>query len=211
MRTRRALGALGVACLLGVAAAPTTAAAPPGATAAGSAAPASTQSTATMPAAANEADADFVRMMIPHHHQALVMSDLVADGGTDPDVAAMADRIAVEQDLEIDSMQSWQGWNGLPVTDAEAAYQQVLQNPEMLEQMGMATPAELADLDAATGTAADVLFLELMIEHHEGALRMLTDVLVNGQDSMLQQMTTDMYVVQYTQIAQMEDMLDRLS
>lgn len=146
-------------------------------------------------------------MMIPHHFQALVMSGMAPTRSNDDELLALASRIDVEQDLEIYMMQSWQQWNGLPVTDAEQAYQQMLQNPMMLEQMGMATPAELDDLSASTGTVFDVLYLELMIEHHEGALDMLVDVLTNGSDETLMWWATDMLTVQYTQILQMEEML----
>lgn len=55
-----------------------------------------------------------------------------------------------------------------------------------LEQISMASPAELEDLSAAEGTAFDVLFLQLMIEHHQGAVNMATDVLINGSDMILQ-------------------------
>jgi uncharacterized protein (DUF305 family) len=204
MRFRQATGAaLMAACLVGAATASATSAAQPVA--------ASSGATQLSAAAANSADAEFAMMMIPHHFQALVMSDLVIQGGSDAEVRQLAERIDLEQDIEIDSMQAWQGWNGLEVTDAEEAYQDMLQDPEMLHHMGMATPAELADLDAAQGTAADVLFLQLMIRHHQGAIDMIVDVLINGSDETVQQMANDMGVTQDTQIQQMQEMLDRLS
>jgi uncharacterized protein (DUF305 family) len=160
---------------------------------------------------AYDADTEFVSMMIPHHHQALVMSEMAPTRSTNSTLLALASRIDVEQAIEINTMQQWQAWNGLQVTNAEQAYQQVLQNPAMLEQMGMATPAELAALSAASGTAFDALYLELMIEHHEGALDMLLNVMINGSDFIIQQMAGDMYITQYTQILQMEQMLADLT
>lgn len=201
MRYRKlASAALAVACLFGATNASVTAAAQPGAV-----------SSAATQAAANPADAEFVSMMIPHHYQALVMSRMAPARSNDQTLLALASRIDVEQDLEIYMMQSWQIWNGLEVTNAEQAYQQVLQNPEMLEQMGMATPEELDDLSASTGTAFDVLYLQLLIEHHEGALDMLVNVLTNGSDEILQQWATDMLTTQYTQILQMEAMLAEMT
>ncbi|PSL08440.1 uncharacterized protein (DUF305 family) [Haloactinopolyspora alba] len=172
------------------------------------ASPSGARSEAAAQATANDADAQFVRMMIPHHFQALVMSRMAPSRGEDPELLALADRIDVEQDLEISMMQNWQGWHDLEVTDAEAAYQQVLQDPDLLEQMGMATPAELDQLSASTGTDFDILYLELMIEHHEGAMDMLVDVIINGNDTTLEGWATDMLTTQYTQIQQMEAMLD---
>jgi len=160
---------------------------------------------------ANDADAEFVSMMIPHHFQALVMSGMAPERSNDQELLTLADRIDAEQDIEISMMQSWQGWRDLEVTDAEEAYQEILQDPEMLEQMGMATPEELDEMSGSTGTAFDVQYLELMIEHHEGAIDMLVDVITNGNDATLEGWATDMLTTQQTQIRQMEAMLEAKS
>src|SRR5690606_17235687 len=139
--------------------------------------------------------------------QALVMSQMAPTRSSDSTVLALADRIDVEQGLEIMMMQNWQSWNGLEVTNAEQAYQQMLQNPEMLEQMGMATQEELDDLSASTGTAFDVLFLELMIPHHQGAIDMIVNFLPNSSDFILQDWAYEMLNTQYVQIVEMEAIL----
>lgn len=157
--------------------------------------------------APNQADAMFVSMMIPHHYQALLMSRMAPTRSADDAVRALASRIDVEQGLEIYMMQSWQSWNGLPVTDPVMAYHHMLQDPAMLAQMGMATAQQMSNLSASTGNAFDVLYLQLMITHHQGALRMLEDVLSNGSDVTLQFWATDMLTTQYTQILMMEEML----
>ena len=209
MGLRQATGAaLTAACLLGGAAtASATSAASSGAASSG----ANQASATAMQSAVNSADADFVMMMIPHHFQALVLSGLVEDGGSDAEVRALAERIEVEQHGEILMMQGWQGSNGLEVTNAEEAYQEMLQDPEMVEAMGMATPAELEDLSSARGTAADVLFLQLMIKHHQGAINMLLDVITNGSDPQMQEWALDMLSVQTVQVDMMQQMQDRLS
>lgn len=209
MGLRQATGAaLTAACLLGGAAtASATSAASSGAASSG----ANQASATAMQSALNSADADFVMMMIPHHFQALVLSGLVEDGGSDAEVRALAERIEVEQHGEILMMQGWQGSNGLEVTNAEEAYQEMLQDPEMVEAMGMATPAELEDLSSARGTAADVLFLQLMIKHHQGAINMLLDVITNGSDPQMQEWALDMLSVQTVQVDMMQQMQDRLS
>jgi len=202
MGLRQATGAaLAAACLLGGAAtASATSAAAPG-----------TAASAVQASATNSADADFVMMMIPHHFQALVLSGLVEDGGSDAEVRALAERIEIEQNGEILMMQGWESSHGLEVTDAEEAYQEMLQDPEMVEEMGMATPAELEDLSSAQGTAADLLFLQLMIKHHQGAINMLLDVITNGSDPQMQEWALDMLSVQTVQVDMMQQMLDRLS
>lgn len=194
---------LAAVCAVGLATGVAGAKAKPGASSDTAQAP-----TAAVQVAANEADAEFVAMMIPHHYQALVMSRLAPTRSDDDALLALADRIDVEQDLEIYMMQSWQGWHGLEVTDAEQAYQRLLQHPEMLERMGMATPEEIDALTASSGPAFDVQYLTLMIEHHRGAVRMMTDVIINGSDATLQEWATNMMTTQNTQIAQMEAMLE---
>lgn len=204
MRYRKAAGAaLMVACMFGAATASATAAEQPRAASSG----ATHTSAAAAQTTLSSADVEFVRMMIPHHFQALVMSEMAPSRSQDQELLALANRIDVAQTIEIATMQGWQARNGLEVTDAEESYQDVLLQPDLLEQMGMATPAELDDMSAAEGTAFDIQFLELMIEHHEGAVRMTIDVIANGSDFVIQQMATDMLTTQTTQIIQMEAML----
>ena len=162
------------------------------------------------PVVYNDADANFVDMMIPHHFQATLMSELAPGRSADNELLALADRIDVEQELEIGMMQNWQTWNDLDVTDAEMSYQAMLGMPMMLEQMGMATPAEMDDLADASGTNFDRLYLELMIDHHNGALTMLENVMINGSDTTLEFWANDMLTAQAVQVFQMEEMLASL-
>lgn len=206
MRIHKAAGAvLAAACLFGAATASATAAEQSRTASSGA-----TTSATTTQGAANTADIEFVAMMIPHHYQAVVMGDLVP-ASADEDVSKLAERIAAEQTVEISTMQGWQAWNGLPVTDAQQAYEDLLEQPEMLEQMGMATEAEMDQLSAAEGTTFDVMFLELMIPHHEGAMDMAVDVITHGSDPFVQQMATDILTTQDLQIQQMEAMLADLT
>ncbi|MFU8853571.1 DUF305 domain-containing protein [Micromonospora sp. SL1-18] len=169
--------------------------------------PTATPKPTPTPPPVNPADADFVSMMIPHHYQALLMSQMAPTRTNDQAVRSIASQIDVEQGLEITTMQSWQSWNGLEVTDAEKAYQEHLQDPMMLEMMGMATPEQMAALSAANGAAFEVMYLRLMIRHHQGALDMLADVLVHGSDETLRGWANDMYVTQQAQINWMQNLL----
>ena len=162
------------------------------------------------PSSANEADADFVRMMIPHHHQALVLSRLAPDRTTSSDLLALAGRIDVEQTVEITTMQQWQAQNGFDETDPESAYMMMMQDPMMIEMMGMATQAELDQLETLSGTAFDKLFLQLMIDHHQGAIDMCVQVMTHGQEPVLQSMANEMLTTQSTQIFQMQAMLTEI-
>ncbi len=121
----------------------------------------------------------------------------------DPDVAALADRILAEQGVETDSMQLWQEFSGLAVTDPGSAYEAMLDMPMMLQQMGMASRAEMDQLADLSATAFDLLYLELMIAHHEGAVTMLVQLLTDGTDQYLATLGNDMLTAQSTQIWQM--------
>jgi uncharacterized protein (DUF305 family) len=187
-------------------------AAPPGNSAkppkpTGTPTPTPTPTPTQTPSQVNPADANFVNMMIAHHYQALLMSRMAPTNTSDQDVLAIAGQIDTEQALETTTMQAWQSWNGLKVTDAEMAYEEMLQDPMMVEMMGMATPEQMADLKSSHGDDFDVLFLRLMIRHHQGALSMITDVLANGSDEILRGWATDMYATQQAQINWMQDLL----
>lgn len=172
-----------------------------------------TSTTTTAPAPSpeyNSADSEFVAMMIPHHFQATLMSRLAPERSDDETLLAFASRIDVEQTVEIGMMNNWQTWNDLEVTDAEMAYEMMLGMPMMVEQMGMATAAEMDALAASSGTDFDRMYLELMIDHHEGALDMLVDVITYGSDTTLQYWATDMLTAQTVQIEQMQEMLGTL-
>jgi uncharacterized protein (DUF305 family) len=210
MRLRTAISAVLIAgCVVAGTAALAPAAPPPGKGKPPTPTPTAT-ATATStptPAPVNSADADFVGMMIPHHYQALLMSRMAPTRSSDQAVRSIAGNIEAEQGLEITTMQSWQSGHGLDVTDAQRSYEEMVQDPMMVEMMGMASPEQMAALSASQGAAFDVLFLRLMIRHHQGALDMITEVLSNGSDDLLRQWATDMYVTQQAQINWMQDLL----
>lgn len=169
--------------------------------------PSSTTTDPPPPSSANDADTRFVRMMIPHHHQALVLSRLAPDRTANSEVRALAERIDAEQTVEIATMQQWQEFNGFDTTDPASAYEMMMQDPAMIEMMGMATQAELDQLETLSGSAFDQLFLQLMIDHHQGAVDMCVEVMTNGQEPVLQSMANEMLTTQTTQIFQMQAML----
>lgn len=153
-------------------------------------------------------DARFLRDMIVHHAQAIVMVDAVLTDLTDPQVRSIASRIRDEQTPEIDYMAGFLEERG------EAAPPEA-SNPNLTDHgahsmPGMASEAEVRALGAATGVEADRLWLRLMIRHHEGALDMVTEHSRGAADELVEALATDISVTQTKQIAQMQGMLDRL-
>ena len=137
-----------------------------------------------------EADVRFMQDMIPHHHQALVMSRLVPERTNRNELIEVAERIETSQADEIEFMKGWLAARGEDVPDP-AAHEAMQMSHEMA---GMASPEQMAALEAADGAEFDKLFLTLMIEHHEGALTMVEDLLDapgSAYEPVLFEFTTD--------------------
>jgi uncharacterized protein (DUF305 family) len=161
----------------------------------------------TIPAGAlfTEADVRFMQGMIAHHGQAIHMSRLAATRGADARLLRFARKIDQSQAGEIVLMQEWLRANGQFAPDTSAW--------RGMTMPGMLTAAELAALDAARGTEFDRQFLMLMIRHHEGALRMVADLLASpraAQDVDVSVLANDVETTQRAEIGLMRQMLDEL-
>ncbi|MCK8672428.1 DUF305 domain-containing protein [Rhodococcus sp. HM1] len=164
--------------------------------------------TATSPAEEavthNQADVMFARMMIPHHAQAIEMSDMIlAKEGIPAEVTALAEQIKAAQGPEIEQLESWLDQGGRPQmpTDAPGAWQnmpgmtsmpmqsmpmqsmpmQSMPMQSMPGMQGMMSAEDMQALSAAQGTEAARLFLTQMIVHHQGAIAMAQTEVENGQ------------------------------
>lgn len=149
----------------------------------------------------NTADRSYVRMMIEHHRQALVMTDLAADRAKSAKVKRLAERIASGQKPEIEAMRAWQKTAGGEPKGGDGGHE-----GHDAKMPGMATGAQLARLRAAEGADFDALFLKLMITHHRGAVSMATDVLAQGNNVRVEEMANDVIAQQSSEIRRMRQM-----
>ena len=142
-------------------------------------------------AAHNQADVMFSQHMIPHHQQAIEMSDMVlAKENIDERVVTLAEQIKAAQGPEINQMRGWlQQWGvpempmsgtGMPGHGGHGMGPDGSMMPGM-PMAGMMSPADMAALQNARGVDATRLFLEQMIRHHEGAITMARTEIDNGQ------------------------------
>ena len=147
------------------------------------------------------ADVMFATMMIPHHVQAIEMSDTVLEKeGVDPEVAALAERIKAAQQPEITQMEAWLDEWGAPAAHMSG----------MGHGSGMMSDEAMQALEAASGPEASRLFLEQMIVHHEGAIEMAEAELDNGQDPEAIALAEKIIADQTAEIAQMRQLLSEL-
>lgn len=148
---------------------------------------------------ANSADFRYAQMMIEHHAQALVMTELAPERASRSTVKRLAERIAAGQKPEIGAMEGWLKRNG---GDKRK------QHHDHSGMPGMATEAQLKELRGAEGKAFDKLFLELMITHHQGAITMATEALTEGNDIFVEEMASDVVAQQTVEIDRMRGMMD---
>ena len=154
------------------------------------------------------ADVRFMQGMIGHHAQALVMAALVRERTQRSDFHLMAERIALSQETEIAQMKRWLEERGEAVPAADAHVHAALGHGQLMP--GMLTEAELKQLDAARGAEFERLFLELMIKHHEGALRMVRELYATpaaGQEPELFMLASDVDADQTAEIRRMRNLL----
>jgi len=151
------------------------------------------------------ADVHFMQGMIAHHAQAIYMSRLAASRGANPRLLKFANKIDQSQRAEIRLMQDWLVANKQVAPDTGSW--------RTMTMPGMLTAAQLATLDAARGPEFDKQFLTLMIQHHEGALKMVADLLATpmaAQDVDVSVFANDVTTVQTAEIGTMQQMLANL-
>ena len=154
-------------------------------------------------------DIQFLQGMIPHHAQAKEMSALAESRTNNEAIVAVAARITLSQDDEIAMMQDWLGDRGLEVTAEDAHHQS-----GFMRMAGMLTDEEMEALAAARGSEFDRLYLESMIQHHQGALDMVEDLLDQRgsvQDPLLYEFTSDVTSDQTSEIERMVTLLASFS
>jgi uncharacterized protein (DUF305 family) len=161
------------------------------------------QPTESVPADAtfNAADVTFATGMIPHHQQAIEMARLADTRASNPQAKDLATRIRNAQDPEITTLSGWLRQWGQPVPFASSGHG---------GHPGMMTDQEMKDLTAATGTAFDRMFLQVMIRHHQGAIEMATTEQQQGKDPQAKQLAAKIATDQAAEIKQMQDLLGKL-
>ena len=145
-------------------------------------------------------DTEFMQHMRVHHAQALEMTALVDERTDSDDLPLLAERISLSQDAEIALIEQWLTERGEEIEPADHAEHELMP--------GMATPEQLAELEATRGPAFDALFLDLMIAHHQGALVMVHDLYAagGGLEPAIDHFAREVEADQTIEIARMTDL-----
>lgn len=152
----------------------------------------------------NAADTMFAQMMIPHHVQAVAMSDIMlTKEGLPTAVTDLATKIKTAQGPEIEKMTGWlESW-GQP-TDIPTDM------PSTHSMSGMMGDEDMTKLEAAQGTESAKLFLTQMIAHHDGAVMMARTETTEGKYAEAVALSKDIVSSQETEIQDMKDLLATL-
>lgn len=150
-------------------------------------------------AAYTGADVMFLQMMIPHHQQAIDISNIALKSSKDSELLVLADTIIKAQTAEIVQMNNW-------LKDAGASTDM---GHSMSGMGGMLDEAELSAISAATGKSFDKLWLKGMIGHHDGAIHM-TSMIADASNSDIKTFGENVVIDQSAQIEQMNAMLKRI-
>jgi uncharacterized protein (DUF305 family) len=155
------------------------------------------------PGEANEADVVFAQSMIPHHQQAVEMAEIAMDPtvGAGPAVVDLATRIQQAQGPKIEQMTSWLTLWGEPKEMDES------DGHDMSSMDGTMTADDMDALGTARGAEFDVMWMERMIVHHQGAIRMAETVQSEGTNPDVLTLAAQIIDAQQAEIDEMNSLL----
>lgn len=172
----------------------------------------------------NQQDVMFAQHMIPHHQQAIEMSDIVlSKTGIDPRVVNLANQIKAAQGPEIQQMQSWLNEWGTPTMPMTPSGSMTPSHNmpghdmgdtpgmgNMPGMTGMMSEQDMTALRNAQGAEAGKLYLTQMITHHQGAITMAQDEIKSGQYPPAVALAQSIVTAQQNEIDEMNGILPTL-
>lgn len=157
----------------------------------------------------NEADVMFAQGMIPHHAQAVEMSDIVlGKDGVQAEVEQLAREIKSAQAPEIDQMTGWLvGWGeDVPGEGGDMGGMGGMDHGGG-DMPGLMSEQDMGALRDASGEQASRLFLEQMIEHHTSAIKMAEVELERGENGDAKALARQIIRTQQAEIETMSGLL----
>jgi uncharacterized protein (DUF305 family) len=167
--------------------------------------PAASNAPATGQQQHNQADVVFLQNMIPHHQQAIMMSQMASTRATTPQVKDLAARIQAAQQPEIDQMRNLLTAWRVPASAPSGGMGPMGGMGEMMGGMG---PGQGPGM--MSGTTVDRMFLQMMIVHHQGAIDMSQTELAQGSNPDARQLAQKIITAQQAEITQMQTLLQQI-
>ena len=161
----------------------------------------------------NAVDVGFLQDMRTHHEQAVEMSlTFISKTGTDQTIGLIAREIAFGQAVESGKMIQLLREYGEPeAADVEKDAMSWMNAPVPADRMpGLASAADLDRLTHAAGTAADALYLELMITHHQGGIHMAEYAQTHAATSEVIKLAVSMVSGEQEEIVEMQRIMATL-
>lgn len=152
----------------------------------------------------DDADVTFLQMMYPHHVQAVDMAKLVAGRSQNRQVITLAQNIEKAQGPEMTQMTGLLESFGKPVPSGEMSGHDM---PGMGSMPGMMSAEQMKNLTGLSGQAFDQVWLQMMIDHHTGAITMADTELRDGSNPDVKKMAEAIIANQQAEITQMRGML----
>ncbi|GAB2857040.1 DUF305 domain-containing protein [Nocardioides pacificus] len=155
----------------------------------------------------NDADITFAQGMIPHHEQAVEMAQQATDQAESTEVKDLAAKIEEAQAPEIEQLTAWlEEWDAdVPSTGMD--HGDMGHGDAESGMSGMMTEEDMDKLEGTNGSAFDQMFLEMMIEHHRGAVSMAKTEVADGKNADAIDMAEEIITTQNDEIEQMERLL----
>ena len=145
-------------------------------------------------------DRAFLQAMVPHHESAIEMAKVASRRGQDPFVKRLAKAIVTSQEREIAQIKRiHRRLLGSPLTPDEGAHEALGLSAE---EAGM-THSEADMRKLRTADPFDREFVDMMVPHHAGAVRMAEAVLGKTKDAELRKLAQDIVSMQKKEIAEM--------
>jgi uncharacterized protein (DUF305 family) len=157
----------------------------------------------------NDADVTFAQQMVPHHAQAIEMVDLTRGRDVSPEVEALAAQVMAAQTPEIETMTTWlTAWNEeVPETSRDHANAHDEGHDAGIDLPGMMSEEEMESLETASDAEFENIWLEMMVEHHEGAIEIARTEQDDGKFPEAIAMAEDIEASQAAEADQMKALL----
>ncbi|MEU7829952.1 DUF305 domain-containing protein [Nonomuraea sp. NPDC049129] len=150
----------------------------------------------------NDGDVMFVQMMLPHHQEALRMAKWAQTNASNAKVKDLAMKMQMEAQPQLSKLNNWlTAWDKEPMADDD---------PMMTSTPGMMSSAEMAKMRQMKGGMFDRMFTQMMISHHQGAIKVTQNEIARGSNAKTKTMAKTIQTSLRSELAELKQLLPTL-